>query len=168
MMKTSLSKQKKMLASSSWRSANANNTREEQNLQKEKRRLLKQFRAETCQLKAAQTRFELQYRKTSTTETKTSLVLPPLHEKGRGQFLKTSDEMKSSIEKSLSSLPRLADSLSTETGTILTRSVSSAAGFHPTAAEATCRTDADEETATKCQRRRSKSYAGLPNVTSMR
>ena len=48
-----------MLASSSWRRANAYNSREEQSLQKEKHRLLKQFEAETGQLRAAQNRFEL-------------------------------------------------------------------------------------------------------------
>lgn len=63
MMKTSLSKHEKMMASKSWRMANASNSREEQNLQKEKQRLMKQYEAETCQLKAAQNRFENQYRK---------------------------------------------------------------------------------------------------------
>ena len=51
MMKTSLSKHEKMMASKSWRMANASNSREEQNLQKEKQRLMKQYEAETCQLK---------------------------------------------------------------------------------------------------------------------
>lgn len=150
-----------MLASSSWKRANAHNSREEQNLQKEKRRLLRQFEADSCQLKAAQNRFELQYK----TGRKTSLVLPPLHEGGRGQLelsTRSSEKRRGSIgsSKSLPSLPRLVDSLSTGAGSdagIRCSSVISAVDS---------RTDVPEQTAVK-NRRRSKSYAGFSNITSM-
>lgn len=158
-MENALSKEEKMLASSSWRRANAHNSREEQNLQKEKLRLLKQFEAETCQLKAAQNRFEQQYK----SGRKTSLVLPPVHEEvsGRLQQSKRSGERRGSIgsSTSLPSLPRLADSLSTR-ASYDTRIRSISVG------SVDSRTDVAEQTAIK-PRRRTKSYAGLSTTTSM-
>ena len=153
MMETALSKEEKMLASSSWRRANAHNSREEQNLQKEKRRLSRQFEAEACQLKAAQNRFEQQYK----TARKTSLVLPPVHEElsnARLELSKRSAEEK--VSKSLPSLPRLADSVFTvRDSDTRTRSTSVISA-----------TDVAEQTDKK-YRRRTKSYAGLSNLTRM-
>lgn len=159
-MENALSKEEKLLASSSWRRANAHNSREEQNLQKEKLRLLKQFEAETYQLKAAQNRFEMQYK----SGRKTSLVLPPVHEEGSGrlQQSKRSGQKRGSIgsSKSLPSLPRLADSLSTGAGNdTRIRSISVAGSVDS-------RTDVAEQTGLK-PRRRTKSYAGLSTTTSM-
>lgn len=165
MMKTSLSKEEKMLASSSWRRANAHNSREEQSLQKEKRRLLRQFEAETCQLKAAQNRFELQYK----TGRKTSFTLPPLREESssRLRLPKRSGERRDSIgsSKSLPSLPSLEDSLSTVAASdtrLRSRSVSSAADSHSAEAGNNCNVVA-EQTDIK-YRRRTKSYAGFSNA----
>ena len=166
MMKTSLSKEEKLiLASSSWRRANAYNSREEQSLQKEKHRLLKQFEAETGQLKAAQNRFELQYK----TARKTSVTLPPLREESsaRLRLPKRSVERRDSFgsSKSLPSLPSLEDSLSTGTATdtrLRSRSVNSTADFHPAG-----RVNNHDDMAVKTgftYRRRSKSYAGFPNT----
>lgn len=168
MMKTALSKEEKMMASVSWKRANAHNSREEQNLQKEKQRLMRQFEAETCQLRAAQNRFEMQYRKTSTTERKTSLVLPPLREEdsSRLELLKRRDEKRGSIGTSVSlpSLPRLTNSSFVITGARpRSISVSSAADTHSVASTAR---DSHKETAA-VQHRRRKSYAGLPNETDM-
>lgn len=153
MMETALSKEEKMLASSSWKRANAHNSREEQNLQKEKRRLLRQFEAEVCQLKAAQNRFEQQYK----TARKTSLVLPPVHEELSNARLETSRRSaEKKVSTSLPSLPRLADSRSSvrddDTRTRSTSVISA--------------TDVAEQTDRK-YRRRTKSYAGLSNITSV-
>lgn len=166
MMKTSLSKEEKMLASSSWRRANAYNSREEQSLQKEKHRLLKQFEAQTGQLKAAQNRFELQYK----TGRKTSCTLPPLREESNARLRlpKRSVERRDSFgsSKSLPSLPSLEDSLSTAAASDLTRlrsrSVSSAADFHP-AGGAHDHDDVADKTSFS-YRRRAKSYAEFPNT----
>ena len=154
-----------MLASSSWRRANAYNSREEQSLQKEKRRLLKQFEAETGQLKAAQNRFELQYK----TGRKTSFTLPPLREESsaRLRLPNRSVERRDSIgsSKSLPSLPSLEDSLSKVAASdtrIRSRSVSSAADFHTTGA-VNYPNDVAEKTG-RTYRRRTKSYAGSPNT----
>lgn len=164
MMKTSLSKHEKMMASKSWRMANASNSREEQNLQKEKQRLMKQYEAETCQLKAAQNRFENQYRKKSTTEKKTSLVLPPLQEKN-SHPLKGQDGRKGSCGNSVSlpSLPRSADSFSVIAAVPRPRSVSvsSEADSHSASLIVS---DSHKGIASTQHHRRSKSYAGLPNV----
>ena len=165
MMKTSLSKEEKMLASSSMRKANAYNSREEQSLQKEKRRLLRQFEAETGQLKAAQNRFELQYK----TGRKTSFTLPPLQEESstRLRLPKRSSERRDSLgsSKSLPSLPSLEDSLSTVAVSDTrsrSRSVSSVADSHHARAVYD-RNNVAEKTDTTC-RRRTKSYAGFPNT----
>lgn len=161
-MKTSLSKNEKMMASKSWRKANAHNSREEHNLQREKQRLMKQFEAETCQLRAAQNRFENQYRKKSTTERKTTLVLPPLQDKN--SHLKEKDGGKGSgwSSVSLPSLPRLTDSFSV-IAVQRRRSVSvgDEADDHSASSIAS---DSREGTACTQHRRRSKSYAGPPNV----
>lgn len=165
MMKTSISKEEKMLASSSWRRAKAYNSREQQSLQKEKHRLLKQFEAETGQLKAAQNRFELQYK----TGRKTSITLPPLREESsaRLRLPKRSVERRDSLgsSKSLPSLPSLEDSLSTEAASdtrLRSRSVSSAADFHP-AGRVNNHDDVAEKTGFT-NRRRTKSHAGFPNT----
>ena len=164
-MKTSLSKEEKMLASSSWRRANAYNSREEQSLEKEKRRLLKQFEAETGQLKAAQNRFELQYK----TGRKTSFTLPPLREESsaRLRLPKRSVERRDSLgsSKSLPSLPSLEDSLSTVAASdtrLRSRSVSSVADSHHAGA-VNDRNDVAEQTGIT-YRRRTKSYSGFPNT----
>ena len=154
-----------MLASTSWRRANAYNSREEQSLQKEKRRLLKQFEAETGQLKAAQNRFELQYR----TGRKTSFTLPPLREESsaRSRLPERSVERRDSLgtSKSLPSLPSLVDSLSTGATSdtrLRSRSVSSVADSHFAGSVNNCN-DVAEKTG-KTYRRRTKSYAGFPNT----
>ena len=154
-----------MLASSSWRRANAYNSREEQGLQKEKHRLLKQFEAETGQLRAAQNRFELQYK----TGRKTSITLPPLREESstRLRLPKRSLERRDSLgsSKSLPSLPSLEDSLSTAVASdtrLRSKSVSSAADFHPAAG-----VNNHDDVAEKIgftYRRRTKSYAGYPKT----
>lgn len=177
-MKTSAGREEKLMASSSWRRANAHNSREEQNLQKEKCRLERQFEREICQLKAAKNRFELQRRKNSTTEPrrKTSVVLPPVHEERdiggeeSDKFLKMPRDRR--MSRSLTSLPPLtADVLAaagnSNVGTRKrSKSVNSAAS-EPIPlnklGDGTGETDGDKH----AEHRRSKSYSGL-NVTSMR
>lgn len=165
MMKTSLSKEEKMLASASWRRANADNSREEQSLQKEKRRLLKQFEAETGQLKAARNRFELQYK----AGRKTSFTLPPLRDESsaRLRLPKRSVERRDSFgsSKSLPSLPSSEDSLSTVAASdtrLRSRSISSAADSH-SAGAVNNRNDVTEKIVVT-YRRRTQSYAGFPNT----
>ena len=154
-----------MLASTSWRRANAYNSREEQSLQKEKRRLLKQFEAETGQLKAAQNRFELQHR----TGRKTSFTLPPLREESsaRSRLPKRSVERTDSLgtSKSLPSLPSLEDSLSTvatRDTRLRSRSVSSVTDSHTAGAVNNCNDMAKKTDI--IHRRRTKSYAGFPST----
>ena len=122
-MKTS--QEEKLKASSSWRRANANNSREKLGLQKEIGRLDRQFEREICQLKAAQNRFQLQYRRMSTPGKKSPLVLPPVKERDISReesdaLLKVPKER--SLSNSLTYLPPLTvESLSSSTLNVGTR-----------------------------------------------
>lgn len=109
-MKTSA--EEKLKASKSWRKANAYNTREDFHLQKEICRLDRQVEREICQLRAAQNRFNLHYRKKSNPEKKLPVVLPPVQEV-RDICREENDELMARqrarrMSKSLTSLPPLA------------------------------------------------------------
>ena len=86
-------------------------------MEKEMSRLDRQFEREICQLKAAQNRFELQYRRMPTPGKKSPLVLPPVNERDISReeseaLLKVPTERH--LSNSLTSLPPLAtDSFST-------------------------------------------------------
>ena len=124
------SQEEKLKASSSWKRANAHNSRVKLGLQKEIGRLDRQFEREICQLKAAQNRFELQYRRMSTPGKKSPLVLPPVKERDisheeSNTLLKVPKER--SLSNSLTYLPPLpAESLyaSTLKGVTRARSIS--------------------------------------------
>ena len=124
------SQEEKLKASSSWKRANAHNSRVKLGLQKEICRLDRQFEREICQLKAAQNRFEQHYRRMSTPGKKSPLVLPPVkemdisHEESNA-LLKVPKER--SLSNSLTYLPPLpAESLYTSTlkGVTRARSIS--------------------------------------------
>ena len=160
------------MASKSWRRANAHNSRSEQSLQKEKCRLERQFEREISQLRAAQNRFELQYKKNSTTERKTSLVLPPVHEGGdigadeNNNLPKRPRERR--MSRSLDCLPPIAvDSMSEGTFKTSTRGRSVSLNNAPgDLALSTCKSDkpfAAKEV--PCRRR---SYAGMSSTSSTR
>ena len=164
-MKTSA--EEKLMASRNWRRASAHNSRVEQSLQKEKCRLERQFDRDICQLKAAQNRFELQYRKTSTTERKTSLVLPPVHEdkdiglEENNELLKKASRVRR-MSKSLDSLPPLtSDSLTASKFNVGTRRRSSSVNSAQSDPVITFKSDITGETGTKDAPRRRISYAGL-------
>lgn len=122
-MKTS--QEEKLKASRSWRRANAHNSREKLGLQKEIGRLDRQFEREICQLKAAQNRFQLQYRRMSTPGKKSPLVLPPVKERDMSReesdaLLKVPKER--GLSNSLTYLPPLTvESLSSSTLNVGTR-----------------------------------------------
>ena len=112
MKKTSL--ERKLKASSRCKEVKAFNYREQFSLHREICRLDRQVEREICKLKAAQNRFELQYRKKI--ERKSSVVLPPLREgkdksveKDSG-FLKRPTEIL--ISRSVTSLPPLVSDTS--------------------------------------------------------
>ena len=122
-----------------------------------------------CQLKAAQNRFELQFRKK--VERKSSLLLPPVHEGGdigieeSNEFLKRPKERR--ISRSLTSLPPLgAESTPLDTSNVNASERSSGLKRAPSdPVLLRCNSESPGDKFSTEGPRRRRSYAGINVVT---